>query len=221
MVDNTKVAPRPRGRPQVRPDAETRQLIIAAARQEFHQNGYAGASMVRVAERAGVSTKTMYRLIPTKAELFRNVVSDRISGFILEMDAESLDALPIKDALEHILTSYGRLTLDEDTTFTFRLVLAESDRFPGLAADFAALAIRRTTETMEAWLARQRDRGLIEVEDPHAAIGMLRGMMIMEPQRAMMLGVSGPPDDAEIAERARCCARLFLEGCRRQRKRGS
>jgi AcrR family transcriptional regulator len=217
MVHNTKVAPRPRGRPQVRPDEETRQLVIEAAREEFHANGYAGASMVRVAERAGVSTKTMYRLIPTKAELFRNVITAKISKFILEMDQEALDALPIEEALERILISYGRLTLNEDTSFTLRLVLAECDRFPELASDFAALALQRTTERMEAWLKRQRDRGNIEVDDTLCAVGMLRGMMIMEPQRAIMLGLRALPDDVEIVERARFCARLFLQGCRPQR----
>ena len=214
MVHNTKVAKRPRGRPQIRPDEETLQLIIVAAREEFHANGFAGASMVQVAKRAGVSTKTMYRLIPTKADLFRSVISDRISQFILELDEEKLDALPIEQALEHILIAYGALTFDEDTVSNLRLVFAESDRFPELAAAFSELAIRRTTQTMEEWLRRQRDLGRIEIEDPSTAIGMLRGMMIMEPQRAIMLGQRKPPDRAEIAARARYCARLFLDGCR-------
>jgi AcrR family transcriptional regulator len=215
MVHNTKVAKRPRGRPQVRPDAETRQLIIAAAREEFHANGYAGASMLRVAQRAGVSTKTMYRLIPTKADLFQGIVTDRISRFILEMDDATLDTLPIEEALEHILISYGALTLDEETTSTLRLVFAECDRFPEIASGFSEFAIRRTTDTMQAWLERQVDHGRIAIDDPSTAVGMLRGMMIMEPQRALMLGQRTPPDEAEIAARARYCARLFLEGCRR------
>ena len=214
VVHNTKVAKRPRGRPQVRPDEETLQLIIAAAREEFHASGFAGASMVQVAKRAGVSTKTMYRLIPTKADLFRSVISNRISQFILELDEDKLDALPIEQALEHILVAYGGLTFDEDTVSNLRLVFAESDRFPELAASFSELAIRRTTQTMEQWLKRQRDLGRIEIEDASTAIGMLRGMMIMEPQRAIMLGQRKPPDRAEIAERARYCARLFLDGCR-------
>ena len=138
------------------------QLIIAAAREEFHASGYAGASMVRVAERAGVSTKTMYRLIPTKADLFRSVISERISRFILELDEEHLDALPIEQALEHILFTYGTLTLDEDTILNLRLVFAECDRFPEIAATFSELAIRRTTQTMESWLKRQCDRGEID-----------------------------------------------------------
>jgi AcrR family transcriptional regulator len=218
MVHNTKVAKRARGRPQVRPDEETRQLIVAAAREEFHGSGYAGASMARVAERAGVSTKTMYRLIPTKAELFQSVISDRISRFVLEMDEEHLDTLPIQQALEHILITYGNLSLDQDTVSNLRLVFAECDRFPEIAAAFSELAVRRTTQTMEEWLRRQCERGEIEIDDPTMAVGMLRGMMIMEPQRAIMLGLRAPPDHAEIARRARACARLFLDGCRPQRE---
>ena len=215
MVRQNKPAiRRPRGRPQIRPDKETRQLVIAAARQEFLANGYAGASMAAVAERAGVSTKTLYRLIPTKADLFRSVVSDRISRFMLDIDAEALDALTLEEALERMLIAYGTLALDEETIAIQRLVLGESDRFPELAASFYDLAIRGTSEPMQGWLRRQCDRGLIAVEDLPAATGILRGMMIMEPQRAVMLGHRRAPDADEIETRARDCARIFLEGCR-------
>ena len=66
---------RPRGRPPLRSDEETRRLMIEAARQEFQANGYAATCMNDVAQRAGVSTRTMYRLIPTKAALFEEMVS--------------------------------------------------------------------------------------------------------------------------------------------------
>jgi hypothetical protein len=42
---------------------------------------------------------------------------------------------------------------------------------------------------------------------------MLRGMMVMDTQRAVMLGQQAVPDQAEITVRARQCARLFLNGC--------
>lgn len=84
-----------RGRPQVRSDEVTRGLIIEAARQEFQANGYAATSIANVARRASVSTKTLYRLIPTKAELFRSVVSERIGRFVLALERElsGLDSL--------------------------------------------------------------------------------------------------------------------------------
>jgi AcrR family transcriptional regulator len=50
-----------RGRPQVRRDDETRQVIYKAAGNEFAAGGYAATSIEAVARRAGVSTKTLYR----------------------------------------------------------------------------------------------------------------------------------------------------------------
>jgi len=112
MLENRKAVRRPRGRPQIRPDEETQRLVIEAARHEFQTNGYARASMASVAQRAGVSTKTMYRLIPTKADLFCGVVSDRIGRFMLELDSEALEAIALEDALERMLVAYGSLTLE-------------------------------------------------------------------------------------------------------------
>jgi AcrR family transcriptional regulator len=205
---------RPRGRPQIRCDDDTRQLIIEAAALEFQTNGYAGAAMGEVARRAGVSTKTLYRLIPTKADLFRNVVADRISRFMLEIDPTALGGLDAAHGLERILTAYGTLTLDAETVALIRLVLGECGRFPELGATFYEVAIRRTSEAMADWLREQRRLGLIRIDDPDAASGMLRGMMTMEPQRAAMLGQRPVPDAAEIAARAKTCARIFLDGCR-------
>src|ERR1700693_4478651 len=73
-----------RGRPQVRPDDETRSIIYAAARHEFAGSGYAAAGMEAVARRAGVSTKTLYRLIPNKASLFDGMVTDRLGSTLRE-----------------------------------------------------------------------------------------------------------------------------------------
>jgi hypothetical protein len=141
------------------------------------------------------------------------VVSDRIGQFMLEIDAEGLDALPTPEALERILIAYAALTLSPGPLAIYRLVIRESDQFPELATAFYQSAIRRTTEAMAAWLRRQCDRGLIRLDDPHLAAGMLRGMMAMDPQRAVMLGQRRAPDADEIAARAKQCARLFLEGC--------
>jgi AcrR family transcriptional regulator len=203
-----------RGRPPLRSDAETRRIMIEAASQEFQANGYAATCMNDVAQRAGVSTKTMYRLIPTKADLLKSVVSERIGRFMLEIDADALDALPLTEALERMLIAYGTLTLSEEGIAMLRLVLGERDRFPGIAATFFDVAIERTSKAMAGWLRHQCERGLIKLEDAHVSAGMLRGMMIMEPQRAVMLGQGPIPDTEEIAARAKYCARLFLDGCR-------
>ena len=214
MVQNAEEARRSRGRPQLRPDCDSQRLVIEAAREEFLANGYEAASMAAVAQRAGVSTRTLYRLIPTKAELFGQVVTERIGQFLLAIDAEALDAFPFEEALERMLIAYGTLTLEPGTIVLQRLLFAEAVRFPELAAHFYEVAIRGTTAAMTAWLERQCARDRIALDNPGQAVGMLRGMMIMEPQRAAMLGQRQAPDQDAVAARAKACTKLFLEGCR-------
>src|ERR1700750_325136 len=87
-MTNTKASAerRCRGRPQLRSDDETRQIIYEAARHEFAANGFAATSTEKVARRAGVSTKTLYRLIPSKAELFEGMMNDRLDRFLADVN---------------------------------------------------------------------------------------------------------------------------------------
>ncbi|MBB3145896.1 AcrR family transcriptional regulator [Phyllobacterium trifolii] len=213
MVVIHKIEKRPRGRPQVRCDDDTRNLIVEAANAQFHESGYAAVSISAIAQNAGVSTKTLYRLFPTKADLFACMISARIGRFLLAVDPAGHINDDLGVGLEHVLIAYGMLTLSDDTIGIMRLVIGESDRFPELAASFYERAIVRTNTLMEAWLREQVERGRIKLDDPHAASGMLRGMMVMEPQRAAMLRQKSAPNVEEIVARAKMCADLFLKGC--------
>src|SRR5260370_23295904 len=121
MIQIQSAVRRPRGRPQVRSDADTLRLVIEAAAQEFPANGYAATSMGTVAQRAGISTKTLYRLIPAKQDLFGLVVTDRIGRFMLAIDDEALGALDLTEALERILIAFGMLTLSKESIALYRL----------------------------------------------------------------------------------------------------
>ncbi|NEI32931.1 TetR family transcriptional regulator [Rhizobium leguminosarum] len=213
MVQNHEIEKKPRGRPQVRCDEDTRSVIIEAANRQFHQNGYAAASIAAIAQEAGISTKTLYRLFPTKGDLFSEMITERTERFLLALDPGTLAVADLRQGLERMLMAYGMLTLSVDTITVTRLVISESDRFPEIANAFYEKAVVRTNTLMENWLHKQIDRGLIALDDPHAACGMLRGMMIMEPQRAAMLRQEPPPKIETITARAKMCADLFLKGC--------
>ena len=66
------MAYRPTERTEAR-KAETRERIVAAARELVARGGYAEAQVAAVAGRAGVATGTVYRHFPSKAELFAEV----------------------------------------------------------------------------------------------------------------------------------------------------
>src|SRR6266446_5985068 len=104
---------RDRGRPQLRPDDETRQIIYEAARHEFAAAGYAATSTETVARRAGVSTKTLYRLVPNKAALFEGMVSDRLDRFLSDLNLRAVEHVRIEEALYAALMACAELVLDE------------------------------------------------------------------------------------------------------------
>ncbi len=202
-----------RGRPQVRPDDETRQVIYEAARYEFAANGYAATSIETVARRAGVSTKTLYRLIPNKAALFEGMVSDRIDRFVSKVNLRATDPTNIEEALYAALMACADLALDDEVIALQRMVLQETGKFSDVAGMFYTNAIQRTAVALADWLRVQQKRGLIALDDVDEAAGMLLGMVTSAPRRAALFGHVPLPPHSRLETRARTCAALFLRGC--------
>jgi AcrR family transcriptional regulator len=209
-----------RGRPQVRPDDETRQVIYEAARREFSVSGYAATSMEAVARRAGVSTKTLYRLIPNKASLFDGMVSDRLDRTLANVDLQAIDHADIEEALYAALMACADLTLDEEVIALQRMVLQEAGKFSDIAGTFYRNGIQRIGAALADWLRAQQKRGLIELDDVDEAAGMLLGMVASAPRRAAMFGGQPLPSRAQVEARVRRCAALFLRGCQTRRAGG-
>jgi AcrR family transcriptional regulator len=202
-----------RGRPQLRPDDETRRIIYEAARHEFAGDGYAATSMETVARRAGVSTKTLYRLIPNKVSLFEGMVSDRIDRFVSEVNLRAADHADIEQALAAALIACAELALDEETIALQRMLLQEAGKFSDIAGMLYKNAIQRTVVALADWLRVQQTRGLIALDDLDEAAGMLLGMVTSAPRRAALFGGVPLPSRSQIEARARACAALFLRGC--------
>jgi AcrR family transcriptional regulator len=206
-----------RGRPQVRPDEETRALIYDAARHAFAAGGYAATSMEAVARRAGVSTKTLYRLVPNKASLFEGMVSDRLDRFFTDVNLQADDDAGIEQALYLALLACADLTLDDEVIAIQRMALQETGKSSDLAEMFYRNAIQRTAAALADWLRLQQKRGLIELDDVDEAAGMLLGMVASAPRRAAMFGGVALPQRSQIEARVRHCAALFLHGCQVRR----
>jgi AcrR family transcriptional regulator len=189
-----------RGRPQLRPDAETRQIIYEASRHEFAGNGYAATSM-------------LYRLIPNKAALFEGMVSDRLDRFLSDFNLRAVDHTDIAEALHAALMSCADLMLDEDVIALQRMILQETGKFSDLAGTFYKNGIRRTAMALADWLRAQQARGLIVLDDADEAAGMLIGMLSSAPQRAAIFGGVPMLSRPQIEARVRSCVKLFLRGC--------
>jgi AcrR family transcriptional regulator len=213
---NTEEARRGRGRPQARCDEETRAIIFETARREFAASGYATTNMESVARGAGISTKTLYRLVPNKAALFEAMITERIDRFASVVRLRACEGRDVEAALRDALLVCGELILDADVIALQQMILSDSDKFPEIAETFFHKAIMPTQNTLASWLRTQQKRGLLVIDDADAAAGMLLGMLVFQPQRAVMYGHAPTPTRAELEQRAEACAKLFLQGCGRQ-----
>jgi AcrR family transcriptional regulator len=207
---------RNRGRPQLRPDDETRQIIYEAARHEFAAAGFAATSTETVARRAGVSTKTLYRLVPNKAALFEGMVSDRLDRFLSDFSLQVADDADIETGLNAALMACADLALAPDVVALQRIILQEAGQFPDLAKTFYNNGIARTAAALSNWLRAQVRRGRIDLDHTEEAAGILIGMVASAPQRAAIYGGLPLPSRARIKARVRTCVALFLHGCEAQ-----
>jgi len=203
-----------RGRPPLRSDEETRQIILDAARQSFAADGYAATSTEELARRAGISTKTLYRLFPAKAALFEAMCADRLDRLLSAIDLRMGNDADIEEGLRGALLACADLALDPEVVALQRMVLQESAAFPELAANFYRNGIARTAAALARWLRVQVKKKLVALDDADEAAGMLIGMVASAPQRAAIYGGVPLPSRTQIERRVRVAAALFLDGCR-------
>lgn len=203
-----------RGRPRLRHDGQTRQLIYVAALHEFEASGYAATSMESVARRAGISTKTLYRVIPHKAELLRELVSDRFERFAVDFKLRVPEQSGIEEGLNAALTFCANFALHPEMVGLQRIILQETSQFPELAASYYESGVMRAATALSEWLSRQVARGVIRIDDCDEAAGALIGMIVSAPQRATLYAGLPLPSRSQIDRRVRTCVTWFLNGCR-------
>ena len=212
--DMQETPKRPRGRPQLRSDDETRRLILEAATRIFLAQGFGGTSMEAVAQAAGVSKKTIYRFVDTKEHLLEAVIDARSQALRSPIGQDAgPDPAAAKQALRQFLQELTRLVLSEETVALNRLVYAESLRFPEMAKAFYQAGPVRNAEALAAWLETQRQHRLLHFEDSLSTARMLVSMAIAEPLRAAMIGVAPLPTAAENSQRVAEVVEIFLHGC--------
>jgi TetR/AcrR family transcriptional repressor of mexJK operon len=154
--------------------------------------------MNEVARRAGISKASLYREYASKDSLF--------AAIVLDWTARGRDAMrPALDALlaaDDILVGLTRLThtiqagvLDEDVLRMRRLVAAESDRFPDVAAQYLAGSWDSNIAALADTLAELDRRETLVVDDPKAAAEQLTWLAVGGPLNRQTLGAGRMASD--------------------------
>lgn len=83
---------------------DTRAAILAAGQAEFLQHGFAGASLRKIAARAGVTTGALYGCFAGKADLFDALVNEHAEACMAQFKAAQAQfaALPPEEQFENL-----------------------------------------------------------------------------------------------------------------------
>lgn len=139
--------------------------VLEGARQVFMADGFDGASVDDIARAAGVSKATLYAYFPDKRLLFIEVArtecnrqADHALSHI-DMDA------PIRDTLLQAAHHMIRFFLTDFAQKTFRICVAESDRFPELGREFYESGPLQARARLSAGFRDAAAKGALHIDD--------------------------------------------------------
>ncbi len=192
------------------PEAAKIFALMEAAEDIFLAKGYHTATMSDVAKAAGMSKKTVYQLIESKAELFANLLAHHQSRLVFPTPQPGASA---KTILTENLICLAKFLISPEQIALIRLIMAEYTHSPNLGRVFHQNRFRKAKSKLEACLADFAARENIKLEKISEMSAMLFGMAIGEFLIAVLIGFRPPPSKAALESRIRQAVDIFTAGC--------
>jgi AcrR family transcriptional regulator len=131
---------------------EIRARILSAGLEVFAAQGYLGATMNAIAERAGLGAASLYRYFPSKAELFEAAITPELAGrfeHLLENRVRALAQPPASASFEPG-SNYGAEMLEFWLTHRLAVVVlldrAQGSAYEHYGERFVTLLLKSTLE---------------------------------------------------------------------------
>jgi TetR/AcrR family transcriptional regulator, mexJK operon transcriptional repressor len=213
-VAETTSGSRRGGRPSKADAEQLAHRIVAAATEQFFTLGYGATTIESIARRARVSKRTLYHRFADKSALFSAVVHQTIEQMRPPPNVPLLRGPDLGENLLGLAKLVLRAALSAPAIQLHRLIVAESSRFPNLAA-----AVNNEGASEEAirliagLLEREAHAGNLLVDNPRFAAQQFLQMVISVPQRRAM-GLGTPMTAEALDAWPGDVVNLFLNGCR-------
>lgn len=185
--------------------------ILEGAKSVFLERGYEGTSVEEIARRAQVSKGTIYNYFPDKQTLFAAVVhgecqkqSQRI--FQIDRDGEDVETL-LRDIALHLV----EFSLSPFAQNIFRIVVAETPRFPELGQAFYESGPALGKQRLVEFLAQAVKNGELAIADLKMAANQFIELCKADLFYKQLLGVKSHPTQNEIQQVADGAVETFLK----------
>lgn len=197
------------GRPK---NPQKRQDILEAAAELFPAKGFAGVSMMEIAEKANVSKLTLYSHFADKEDLFTQSVIDCCEQQLPASSFTPAPGLSLEQALSAIGTGFLELIMDEKSVTLHRMIIQQSDGEH--AALFFKAGPARMLAEMRNFLELASRNGSLAIAEPGVAAEhffcLLKGLVYMR----VMMGLGEPPDKASRMKHVTEVVSLFMRAYR-------
>jgi TetR/AcrR family transcriptional repressor of mexJK operon len=198
------------GRPSRRVAALLPASILAGARELFLSKGFAATSIQEIADRAGVTNRTLYVKIGNKEAIFAAVVGNVLQDWRHVVDgADPADTLQTR--LEHLGRQLLTVMLEPDIVRLNRVMLAEAYRFPALINLVVAQIEQGPIPQLARLLMQARHATGAPAEQDEVAARLFYEMVVGAPLR---MALTGRPPLLAITpdEWVRHAVAMFLSG---------
>ncbi|HZQ12522.1 MAG TPA: TetR/AcrR family transcriptional regulator [Pseudolabrys sp.] len=165
-------------RPREARSAVKREAILAAALDQFSQQGFEAARLEDVAKRAGVAKGTIYLYFRDKETLFQELIRGMLTPVVGSIEAMGQADIPISALADRLADFFVREVYETRRRDVIRLMIAEGPRFPHVAEFYYREVLSRIMAAMRAVLSRAAARGevpaaLVDFPQIIAAPGLL------------------------------------------------
>ncbi len=187
--------------------------ILDAALEEFAAEGYRGATIKRIAQRAKLASQALiYWYFPTKEALFQAVLGRHLPIVQIVSDPTVLEQPP-EEALGLLARAYLEMADRSTALRLVRLLAPEVLRRPEVADLVGGRVIGRILAFIEAYLAHQVELGRLRPHDVRASARAFVGMTLPQLGGKLFLPAlraEGLTDDRYVEE----IVAIFLRGLR-------
>jgi AcrR family transcriptional regulator len=195
------------GRPTA-DELERRKLrVMEVATDMFVSQGYAATTLLDIAKKAGVATRTLYQHFGDKEAIFREVVFARDIAIVTAPVLEEGEDLVI--ALHKTAHYSYDVALRPRSIDLMRLMIAESARFPELMSKIATTIFTRFKANVAGMFRQLAAKGLIPDGDHDESAALFVDLLLGNQTVMIYFGwLSGSPGEDEIEVKLD----LFIKG---------
>jgi AcrR family transcriptional regulator len=193
-----------------RPEFDRRKAIIDIARPIFLKDGYAATSMATIAAKVGGSKATLYSYFPSKEALFTAVIADTCEDILADVYGEPLEDIDMRTALSRVGARFMLRGLSDECVAVYRLVAAESTRFPELGRTLDESGLAKGIMHLARYLEGRMRLGQLRKSDAHIAAEQFFDLCGAGILHRRLWNVAPAPTEREIAARVERATDTFL-----------